>query len=284
MAESASSTGLPVITKPPPTLPPLISGLLTLAGLAAAVYVVATAPATRLSLWAGVSLAAWLALSLAFTFLLTPRHFTLGFLAGLGALLIGWRVAALNDLRLVSWVLLPAFLAFVAQFFLCVLRDRRSTAPVMSEAGWTLTFIRLYIGFDMVPHFAEKLFGGPASFQADVAVFTQLGYPMPAFFVLLGGFCEFGIMVGFGLGLFTRAAAFGAALYFLVATWSGGHFGNGFIWANGGWEYSALMMALYLAFAWIGAGAFSFDRALLAGGRLPRVLVPLSVRRARPRP
>ena len=67
------------------------------------------------------------------------------------------------------------------------------------------------------------------------------------------------------MGLLTRLAAVCAALYFLIATQIGGHFGLGFIWASpgGGWEYPTLMMVLFLSFMVRGGGVFSLDHALL---------------------
>jgi putative oxidoreductase len=144
----------------------------------------------------------------------------------------------------------------------------------MSVSSWHLTFIRIYIGFDLVPHCTEKLFAGPASRLDDVKAFAGMGLSYPEFFVILGGFCELGIVIGMGLGLLTRLAAPCAALYYLIATLIGGHFLNGFIWANagGGWEYPVLMMALFLSFMPRGAGPFSLDGVLVRAGTMPRPL------------
>lgn len=280
-AKAAISDRLPVIEQPP-SVGPALTGGLTALGLAAAFYAAIAGPTASAPLQAKIFMVLWLVVSVSITLTITPRHFTAGFLAGLGAMLIGWRIAALNDIGLVSYMLLLAFIAFVVQFFDCIRRDLQSSGPVQTLSGWMLTFIRAYVGFDLVPHFTEKLFGGPAPFNDDVAVFAQLGLPFPELFVVLGGLCEFGIMVGFGLGLFTRLAAPCAALYYLIATIAGGHFSSGFIWANGGWEYSALMIVLFLTFAYAGAGAFSLDRALIAAGRMRPSLMVFSVRREAP--
>ncbi|MEM7025828.1 MAG: DoxX family protein [Pseudomonadota bacterium] len=133
------------------------------------------------------------------------------------------------------------------------------------------TFVRIYIGFDMVPHFTEKLFAGPGPFGEDVAVFASLGLPIPGAFVVLGGFCEIGIAIGIGLGVLTRLAAPCAVLYFMIATLLGEHFGLGFIWASpgGGWEYPVLMMVLFASFAVTGGGRFSIDHTLGIWSKLP---------------
>jgi len=155
----------------------------------------------------------WLALSVTCTFLLAPQNFVAGFLTGLLAMLFGWRVAGLNSVDLVSYPLLFAFVAFVLQFFDCLRADlRRGTNRLMTTAEWQLTFIRIYIGFDLVPHATEKLFAGPASFDADVNAFAGFGLPIPEFFVILGGLSELGITIGIGLGLLTRLAGYCSAL------------------------------------------------------------------------
>jgi putative oxidoreductase len=144
-------------------------------------------------------------------------------------------------------------------------------APLLSAAEWQLTLLRIYVGYDMVPHFTEKLFAGPGPFGEDVAAFTGFGVPMPAAFVMVGGLCELGIAIGLGAGLLTRVAVVGGTLYFLIATVIGGHFGNGFIWASpgGGWEYPVLMMILMMSYVVMGAGRFSVDQVLTDKGRWP---------------
>jgi len=256
---------------------PIYTGALTALGLAAAIYAAFAYSDAALALQAKIFMVGWLALSLACTVFLTPRSFTAGFLTGLLAMLIGWRIAGLNEVNVVSYPLLLAFAAFVLQFFEVLRADRRRPSPLMSAADWHLTLIRIYIGFDLVPHLTEKLFAGPGPFNADVKAFAGFGLPMPEFFVTLGGCCELGIAMGIGLGLLTRLAGYCAALFFLIATLIGGHFLNGFIWANpgGGWEYPVLMMVLFLTFTWRGAGRFSLDHVLTTRGFMPASFRPL---------
>ena len=261
----------------PAYISPLVTGSLTALGLIAAIYAAATLPTVALPLQAKVFMLIWLALSVAITMLVTPRFLVAGFLGGLMAMLIGWRIAGLHGVAIVTWPLLAAFIAFVFQFFDCLRRDRaRDGAAFMSASDWHLTLLRIYIGFDLVPHCTEKLFAGPGPRLDDVKAFAGMGLPYPEFFVVLGGLCELGIVIGIGLGLLTRLAAPCAALYFFIATVIGGHFHNGFIWANtgGGWEYPLLMMVLFLTFMPRGAGPFSLDGAF---GRAE--LMPSSLRR-----
>jgi putative oxidoreductase len=158
-------------------------------------------------------------------------------------------------------------------FFATAIRNRRLAegAGRLSLGVWQLTFIRCYIGFDLVPHFTEKLFAGSGPRGEDVVAFTKLGVPIPEFFVILAGFCELGVAIGIGLGVLTRLAACGWALYFLIATILGHHFFLGFIWASpgGGWEYPVLMIALLLSFTVAGGGPFSIDAAVAGKLELP---------------
>ena len=249
-----------------------LTGALTALALLGAIIAVFGTAAASLPTLAGIFMTAWLAISVAVTLLITPRCFVAGFLGGLLAMLVGWRVAGLHGVAWVTYPLLAAFAAFVLQFFDCVRADRQGGGnSLLGVADWHLTFIRIYIGFDMVPHFTEKLFAGSGPFMDDVRAFAGFGLPAPEFFVILGGLCELGIAIGIGMGLLTRLAAVGATLYFLIATIAGGHFGLGFIWASpgGGWEYPVLMMILYIGFAVRGGGAFSLDSLFISSGLVP---------------
>lgn len=264
----------------PRFIPLTLPGLLTAIGLLAAIYAAATEPA--LALQGKIFMIFWLAVSVACSFLLSPKCFRAGFLTGLLALLFGWRIAGLDGVDVVAYPLLLAFAAYVFQFFDVMRLDlRRGANRLMSAAEWQLTLIRIYIGFDLVPHATEKLFAGPAHFEADVKAFADFGLPMPGAFVILGGLCELGITIGIGLGLLTRLAGYCSALYYLIATLIGGHFLNGFIWANagGGWEYPVLMMVLFITFSVRGAGPFSLDGVLAISPWTPEPLRPLMITR-----
>ncbi|MEM8631824.1 MAG: DoxX family protein [Pseudomonadota bacterium] len=197
-------------------------------------------------------------------------------LLGVFPLLIGWRISVLADL---FWIQVPcvlAFAVFVLLFLLIAVHDLRSepkpgrikpTLPYIQ-----LAFIRLYIGLDLVPHFTEKLFAGPATRADDVQAFQQLGVPDPLQFVLLAGVIEFSAAFGVGLGFLTRTACILTVVYLMVATIMGHHFLLGFIWASpgGGWEYPLLWSVLILSFA-IGSGRWmSLDEVLSGFLRLPR--------------
>jgi len=259
----------------------------TAIGLAAAIYVSGVGEQTDMPAIAKAFMILWLIVSLGATLALTPRNFLLGYLTGLFALLVGWRIAAIYDVGLISYPLLGAFVSFVLQFFECARNDLNSKRGGPNAAGvrlsiaeWHVTFIRLYVGLDLVPHFTEKLFAGSGPHMEDVVAFERLGVAAPDLMVWLAGLCELGAAIGIGLGLFTRLAAIGAALYILIATVMGNHFFLGFIWAasGGGWEYPVMWTVLLLSFAFAGAGRFSLDHLILQNTRLSRFLQLAMVR------
>jgi putative oxidoreductase len=239
----------------------LIVGGLTGLGFIIACFALVTTSRDTLPLGAGLFTVAFLAISTTVWMVVVPRAFVPGFVIGLLTLLMGWRIAGSLDIALLAWALFPAFLSAIAVFIMAMNADLKRTVSVMSDTDWGLTFLRMYIGFDLVPHFTEKLFAGSASRLEDIVAFQSMGLSGAFWFVMVAGLCELGIAIGIGLGFLTRLAGACAALYFLIASYLGGHFSNGFIWASegGGWEYPALMIALFLVFAAIGATRFSLD-------------------------
>lgn len=134
----------------------------------------------------------------------------------------------------------------------------------MSAYEWHLSFIRIYVGFDLTAHCTEKLFAGRIPFQADVKAFMHLNVVDPTFFVRFSGLCELAGAISLGLGLLTRMGALGTSLYLLVATLIGHHFLKGFIWAlpGGGWEYPVMWSVFILSYSVLGSDKFSIDGVL----------------------
>ena len=227
-------------------------------------------------------LAMWLVLALLVNALVSRWNFVTGFLIGLLSMVTAWRIAGLFELLALVFLLSAVFAAYLATFLIVAVRSTRQSDPQtrLSRTDWHLTFIRIYVGFDLIPHFTEKLFAGAALRADDIQTFMQLNVPDPEAFVLLAGLCELGIAIGIGIGVLARLAACCAALYFLVATLLGQHFLVGFIWAlpGGGWEYPLLMTVLLLTFVVEGAGPFSVDavvrRYVALPGWVRRLMVP----------
>jgi len=141
----------------------------------------------------------------------------------------------------------------------------------MTAYEWHLSFIRLYVGFDLIAHCTEKLFAGQVPFQADVNAFMHLNVVDPTFFVRLSGLCELAGVISLGLGFLTRIGAIGTSLYLIVATIIGHHFLKGFIWAlpGGGWEYPVMWSIFILSYVVLGADEFSIDGVLDKNFNLP---------------
>lgn len=152
-----------------------------------------------------------------------------------------------------------------------ILRGRAQDLFEMSAYEWHLSFIRLYVGFDLIAHCTEKLFAGRIPFRADVSAFAQLKVMDPTFFVRLSGLCELAGVISLGLGLLTRVGALGSALYLMIATFIGHHFFKGFIWAlpGGGWEYPVMWSVFILSYIVLGADEFSIDGVLDKNFNLP---------------
>lgn len=141
----------------------------------------------------------------------------------------------------------------------------------MSAYEWHLSFIRIYVGFDLIAHCAEKLFAGRMPFRADVSAFAGLNVVDPSFLVRFSGLCELAGVISLGLGLLTRVGALGTSLYLIVATIIGHHFLKGFIWAlpGGGWEYPVMWSVFILSYVVLGADEFSIDGVLDRKFNLP---------------
>jgi len=255
------------------------AALTVLAGLVlAAMHTLNLTPDRKVSvgLQAAIPLLSFLTLSVIVVFFVRGA---VGFLLGIFTFLIGWRVAALSGLTDVILILAAAFSLFLFWF---VSKARSAVVADgdlvpghrLTGADVHLTFFRLYLGLDLVPHFTEKLFAGPATRSDDVAAFTQLGVPDPQSFVLLAGVVEFAGSLGVGLGLFTRLAAVCLAAYLMIATVMGDHFAIGFIWASpgGGWEYPVLWTVLILSFAVGGGHWLSLDQVIRRHAQVPAFL------------
>lgn len=141
----------------------------------------------------------------------------------------------------------------------------------MSAYEWHLSFIRIYVGFDLIAHCAEKLFAGSIPFRADVNAFMHLNVVDPTFFVRFSGLCELAGVISLGLGLLTRIGAVGTSLYLIIATIIGHHFLKGFIWSlpGGGWEYPVMWSVFILSYIVLGADEFSIDGVLDRNFTLP---------------
>ncbi len=216
----------------------------------------------------------WLCLAIIFT-ALSYRNFVIGYLLGLFAMLISWRISAIYSIDALIYPFLLAFILYVVNFIYCVyyhLSHQKNNR--ISLAEWQIVFIRIYMGFDFIPHFTEKLFAGSAPHLEDVNAFIALGIPDPNSFVWFAGLCEFGAAVTLGLGLFMRIGVLGSVVYLMIAAGLGHHFSLGFIWANtgGGWEFAVMWAVLMISFVITGSHRFSLDQYLEEHFSFPQLI------------
>lgn len=227
----------------------------------------------------------WLMVALLSAVLITPRVFTVGFLVSLLPFLIAWRVAVMNDARVLIWVASFAFIPLLLQFIDCVIsdwqRNRGHSAAWLGTLLWQATIVRMCFGLNELCHATEKIFAGMGSFHTLEHGFQGFGITHGvAAFVVLGGLTELASAISVGLGLFARLGAFVSIGYFLVATLGfGGEWTRGYAWATaggGGWEYVMMLLVVFGGVMMTGAGKFSIDGWLLQKGALPKLLVPLA--------
>ena len=195
------------------------------------------------------------------------RDFSSGTLICLFSMLISWRITQTYTIEFIIYPYFMAFICLLSNFFYCAylnIKNPNDYIHKISLYGWHLVFIRMYIGFDFIPHFTEKLFAGPEPHFQDVKAFISLQIPHANLFVWLAGICEFGASIAIGIGLMMRLGALFTVLYLLIATYLGNHFALGFIWANhgGGWEFAVMWSIMIASFALIGTRDFSLDQKL----------------------
>lgn len=130
--------------------------------------------------------------------------------------------------------------------------------------------LRIPVGIIFAAHGAQKLFGwfGGYGLEGTGQFFGSIGLNPGYLMALLAGLAEFlgGLALVFGMAVRPAAAALAFAM--LVAIFAV-HFSKGFFVASGGYEYALALFAASVALLFSGAGRFSVDRALTAGGRTP---------------
>ena len=208
----------------------------------------------------------WLLFALSFS-IVSYRNFACGFLLAIFGFLISWRISAIYSIESLEILFCLTFLLMLSNFLYCILMNLSNPNGCMHPvpfSGWQLSFIRIYVGLDFIPHFTEKLFAGSEPYLKDVNAFADLGVPHPFILVFLAGLCEFCASISLTTGLMTRTGAIGATLYLIIATYLGNHFSSGFIWVNhgGGWEFAVMWMVLVCSYAFTNARDFSLDQCI----------------------
>ena len=143
-----------------------------------------------------------------------------------------------------------------------LISGKSKTAFDLDTISWTL--VRASIGLILVPHGAQKLFGwfggygitGTGQFFAE-----NLGLEPGWLFALLAGLTEFFGGLFLAAGLLTRQSALAVVALMAYATFAV-HWGAGFFWTSGGYEYPLLWGLVALAFVIRGGGTGSFDQKI----------------------
>ncbi|MDU4694893.1 MULTISPECIES: DoxX family protein [Paenibacillus] len=126
-----------------------------------------------------------------------------------------------------------------------------------------LLIIRLVLGFTMMAHGAQKLFGwfGGYGPKGTGGWMESLGIKPGVLMAVLAGLAEFGGGLLVAAGLFTPIGAALLILTMIVAIASV-HAKNGYWSTAGGYEYNLLLIAVSVGLMLSGAGAYSLDALL----------------------
>lgn len=124
-----------------------------------------------------------------------------------------------------------------------------------------LLLIRLVIGLTMAGHGCQKLFGwfGGAGPSGTGAWLESLGIrPAGTIWATVAGLFELCGGLLFALGLWTAVGA-GLIIVIMIDAIATVHRRNGFWIDKGGFEYNLVLMAVVLAVAFIGPGAYALN-------------------------
>jgi putative oxidoreductase len=130
-----------------------------------------------------------------------------------------------------------------------------------SIAPYSYAIIRFCAGAILIYHGYGKLFGGNIAGVAEHVV-TPLHLPMPMAWAYLIAVLECFGGAALAIGFLTRPIALMLTIEFIVITFW--HYGNGYSFssAHGGYEYPLLLLVIYAAIFFRGAGRCSIDRMI----------------------
>jgi putative oxidoreductase len=130
-----------------------------------------------------------------------------------------------------------------------------------SISPYSYAIIRFIAGAILIYHGYNKLFVTGVQGVADHVV-AVLGLPMPLAWAYLLGILEFFGGIALAVGFLTRPIALMLVVEFGVITFW--HFGNGYSFSSpkGGYEFPLVLLVLYIAIFFRGAGRCSIDRAI----------------------
>ena len=125
-----------------------------------------------------------------------------------------------------------------------------------------LLFLRVVVGLIFWAHGAQKLLGwfGGGGIQGTRGWLGSMGFRMPGVMALMVATAETSGLL-FAIGFLTPLAALLMASAMVVAIGSV-HWKNGFFNGSQGYEFNLALLAVPVAVAAIGPGAYSLDRVL----------------------
>jgi putative oxidoreductase len=130
-----------------------------------------------------------------------------------------------------------------------------------SISPYSYAIIRFAAGAILIYHGYGKLFAGGVVGLAQ-HVITVIGLPEPMVWAYFIGILEFFGGAALAVGFLTRPIALMLAVEFIVITYW--HSGNGYSFASphGGYEYPLVLLVVYSAIFFRGAGRCSIDRMI----------------------
>ncbi|AIZ32371.1 DoxX family protein [Pseudomonas parafulva] len=136
-------------------------------------------------------------------------------------------------------------------------------ALLSTRAGFGVSLLRVLIGFILMAHGAQKLFGwfGGYGLEGTGQWMESIGLAPGYLMAMLSGSAEFFGGLGLLLGLLARPAALVLSATLVVAIFTV-HISNGLFMANNGYEFALALMAGTLAILSEGAGRVSLDRLI----------------------
>jgi putative oxidoreductase len=130
-----------------------------------------------------------------------------------------------------------------------------------SIAPYSYALVRFIAGAILVLHGYNKLFVTGVQGVADHVV-AVIGLPMPLAWAYFLGILECFGGAALAVGFLTRPIALMLTVEFAIITYW--HFGNGYVFSSphGGYEYPLVLLVIYFAIFFRGAGRCSIDRMI----------------------
>lgn len=150
-------------------------------------------------------------------------------------------------------------------------RDTRRVRPLLqTPPDPTLTWLRVVLGFIMLPHGAQKLLGwfGGSGYSGTMAFFeSQLGLPpaLTLLVILTESIGALLLILGLG-GRFAATALIGNMIGAMLLV----NLQNGFFWTNQGYEFPLMIILVSAVIVVRGSGAYSLDRVLTGPAPAPK--------------